>query len=248
MDATYIGFDFGGPHITYAANKYASITDRRLRTIFLRGDGQKIPLADASVDVVAFSEVIEHLLQPELAVWEIARVLKPNGVLIMTTNNASEVPTRTPLSHLFAWIEKGLGADHPRLISWRPWVWPQPVDPALLPEGTPEVHLPHTHHIQAETRDMFAAAGLDTFHWSTFEFPPPQSATAQLLDKRGSTGRRVVDVIERVAQRTPGIRRLGTHLFMVARKTGQPVSDTPPPGIWPGPFSAEGRIGSRTFA
>jgi len=246
-DATYIGFDFGGPHIEYASKKYKDITDRRLETIFLRGDGQKIPLADSSVDVVAFSEVIEHLLQPELAVWEIARVLKPSGVLIMTTNNASEVPTRSPLSHLFAWIEKGLGADHPRLISWRPWVWPQPVDPALVPEGSPEIHLPHTHHIQAETRRMFAGAGLETFQWSTFEFPPPQSVTAQLLDKRGPTGRRVVDLIEWVAQRTPGIRRLGAHLFMVARKTREPVSPTPPPGTWPGPFSAEGRVGSRSF-
>jgi len=94
---------------------------------------------------------------------------------------------------------------------------------------------------------MFAGAGLETFQWSTFEFPPPQSVTAQLLDKRGPTGRRVVDLIEWVAQRTPGIRRLGAHLFMVARKTREPVSPTPPPGTWPGPFSAEGRVGSRSF-
>src|SRR5438046_8130918 len=132
VDATYIGFDFGGPHIEYASKKYKDITDRRLCAVFLRGDGQQIPLADSSVDVVAFSEVIEHLLQPELAVWEIARVLKPNGVLIITTNNPSEVPTRSPLSHMVAWIEKSVGADHPRLSSVRPWVRREHVDRELL--------------------------------------------------------------------------------------------------------------------
>jgi SAM-dependent methyltransferase len=196
-----------------------------------------MPFADATVDVVVLSEVIEHLLQPELAVWEITRVLKPGGVLVMTTNNASEVPLRSPSSHAFAWLEKAFGAEYPSLISLRPWVWPYPVDRELLPEGSPDVYLPHTHHIMAETRGMFAAAGLDTFQWSTFEFPPPQAASAVWLDKRGATGRRIVDVIEAVAQRTPLVRRLGCHVFMLARKTGDPVSATPPPGVWPGPFS-----------
>jgi ubiquinone/menaquinone biosynthesis C-methylase UbiE len=237
LDATYVGFDFGGHHIEYAAKKYADITDRRLRTVFARGDGQKMPIADASVDVVVLSEVIEHLLQPELAVWEISRVLKPGGILLMTTNNASEVPLRSPLSHLFAWLEKAFGAEYPKLISLRPWLWPWRVDRDLLPEGSPDVYLPHTHHIMAETRAMFAAAGLDTFRWTTFEFPPPQAASAVWLDKRGRLGRSMVDGIEWVATRTPLVRRLGCHVFMRARKTRDPVAPTPPPGIWPGPFS-----------
>jgi SAM-dependent methyltransferase len=237
VDATYVGFDFGGHHIEYAAKKYADITDRKLATVFARGDAQKMPFTDASADVVVFSEVIEHLLQPELAVWEIARVLKPGGVLVMTTNNASEVPLRSPLSNPLAWLEKAFGADHPKLISLRPWVWPWPVDRELLPEGSPDVYLPHTHHIMGETRAMFGAAGLDTFEWSTFEFPPPQAASAQWLDKRGAAGRKAVDAIEWVAQRTPLVWRLGCHVFMRARKVSDPVSSTPPPGVWPGPFS-----------
>lgn len=236
-NATYVGFDFGGHHVEYAAKRFADIRST-LRVAFARGDAQGMPFADSSMDVVVMSEVIEHLLQPELAVWEIARVLRPGGIFIMTTNNASEVPLRSPLSHLFAWLEKALGADHPRLISLRPWVWPVPVDRELLPEGSPDVYLPHTHHIQAETRRMFAAAGLETFRWSTFEFPPPQAATARMLEERGATGRRIVDGIEWIAERTPVLRRLGCHLFMLARKTGVPVTAVPPAGVWPGPFSS----------
>lgn len=236
LDAHYVGIDFGGPHIRYAANKLAG-KSARLRASLGRADGEALPFRDASVDVVVFSEVIEHLMRPERAVWEIARVLRPGGVLVMTTNNASEVPLRSPLSHAFAWAEKAIGADHPALISNRPWVWPEPLDPAILPPGSPPVYIPHTHHIQAETRRLFEAAGLRTFEWSTFEFPPPQSKTAQWLDSKDEIGKRLVDAIEAVCQHTPVIRRLGCHLFMLARKTGDPISLRPPANVWPGPFS-----------
>lgn len=238
VDAFYVGIDFGGHHITYAAKKLAAV-DSRLGHGLLRGDAERLPLADDSVDIVVFSEVIEHLLRPERAVWELARVLRPGGVVVMTTNNASEVPLRSPASHPIAWLEKMVAADHPKLMSLRPWVWPEPVDRDLLglPPDAPEVYLPHTHHIPAETSEMFATAGLSLVDWSTFEFPPPQSGLAAWLDRRGHRGRQAVDRLEALCRRLPGVRRLGTHLFMIFRKTADPVFASPPRGVWPGPFS-----------
>ena len=236
LDASYVGLDFGGHHVSYAAKKLADL-DVPLRSVVARGDGERLPFPDASFDVVVMSEVIEHLLRPEVSVWEVARVLRPGGVYVMTTNNASEVPLRSPLSHLFAWLEKALGAYRPGLISRRPWVWPVPVDRELLDEGEPDIYLPHTHHIQAQTRDLFAAAGLETFHFSTFEFPPPQSAIDRALYTRGELGRQAVELIEVVARAIPLVNRLGCHLFMLARKVGAPVAPAPPAGVWPGPFS-----------
>jgi SAM-dependent methyltransferase len=236
---TYVGMDFGGPHILYAKKKYAdhAASDGSMRTVFVRGDGEKLPFSDGTFDVVVMSEVIEHLLRPDVAVWEISRVLKPGGVYVMTTNNASEVPCRTPLSHPFAWLEKALGAYRPAMISLRPWVWPERVDPDLLPDGSEDVYLPHTHHIFAQTRDMFAAAGLDNVSWKTFEFPPPQSRSAAWFERRGDLGLRLVDALEAVAIRTPLIKRLGCHVFIVSRKTRQPRTPQPE-GVWPGPLSA----------
>lgn len=236
LDAHYVGADFGGHHVRFAASKHRAGSGR-LAVRFVRADGERLPVADGVVDVVVMSEVIEHLLRPELSVWEVARVLRPGGVYVMTTNNASEVPLRSPLTHLFAWLEKALGARRPGLISRRPWVWPVPVDRALLGDGGPDVYLPHTHHIAGETARMLAAAGLETVRVSTFEFPPPQSASAAWLDRRGAAGRRAADGIEAVARRTPLLKRMGCHLFLVARKTGAPTAIAPPPGVWPGPFS-----------
>jgi ubiquinone/menaquinone biosynthesis C-methylase UbiE len=234
-DASYIGVDFGGHHIESAAKRHRD-GGGVLRRTFLRGDGEHLPLADASVDVVVFTEVIEHLLRPELAVWEIARVLRPGGVLVMTTNNASEMPLRFPLSDPGAFLEKAIGFKHERLISHRPWVWPEPVSSAVLDEGVAAAWVPHTWHKQGETRRMFAAAGLQTIRATTFEFPPPQSRTAAWFDRHGERGQRLVDVLEAICTSLPLVNRLGCHLMMVARRTDGGLP-SPPPGIWPGPFS-----------
>ena len=236
IDATYVGLDLPDHHLAFAASSFRA---RRmtLDTAWARGNGELLPFPDAAFDVVVMTEVIEHLLRPELAVWEVARVLKPGGTYVMTTNNASEVPLRSPLTHALAWLEKAAGATRPALISLRPWVWPEPVHESLLPPGSSPVYLPHTHHIYGETRALFSAAGLDTFDWFTFEFPPPQAASTAWLERRGQRGRQAVDVIESVARHTPGVRRLGCHLFMVARRSDRPIAAAPPPGVWPGPFS-----------
>lgn len=234
LPVNYVGLDYGDHHITSAAERHDVVS--RLQASFVRGDAERLPFADASFDVVVWSEVIEHLMRPELAVWEVARVLRTDGHLVMTTNNASEMPLRFPLSDPGAFLEKALGFRHDALISHRPWVWPWPVDRALLPEGSPDVWLPHTWHKQAETARVLAAAGLDTVSASTFEFPPPQSASARWLDARGPLGRRLVDALEAACQATPLLNRLGCHLLLVARRSAAPVT-APPPGVWPGPFS-----------
>jgi SAM-dependent methyltransferase len=58
-------------------------------TYTIRGEltGVGLPFAAASADAVLFSEVIEHLVDPDAALDEIRRVLRPGGHLMLSTPN-----------------------------------------------------------------------------------------------------------------------------------------------------------------
>jgi SAM-dependent methyltransferase len=53
----------------------------------VQGDLQRLPIADASVEVVANLQVIEHLHDQPGFISECARVLRPAGTLLMSTPN-----------------------------------------------------------------------------------------------------------------------------------------------------------------
>ncbi|MEU7578939.1 class I SAM-dependent methyltransferase [Streptomyces sp. NPDC041068] len=55
-----------------------------------------LPFADGAADAVLFSEVIEHLVDPDSALDELRRVLRPGGHLMLSTPN------------LAAWYNRGL--------------------------------------------------------------------------------------------------------------------------------------------
>ena len=55
-----------------------------------------LPVADGAADVVIMSELIEHLVDPDGAIAEVRRVLRPGGSLLLSTPN------------LAAWYNRGL--------------------------------------------------------------------------------------------------------------------------------------------
>jgi SAM-dependent methyltransferase len=48
---------------------------------------ERLPFADGEFDVVLSTQVIEHLLDVQAGVDELARVLRPGGALVLTTDN-----------------------------------------------------------------------------------------------------------------------------------------------------------------
>ena len=54
---------------------------------FLCASGDRLPFPDASVDVVVFNHIYEHVVDPVAVVADIARVLKPGGAVYLGLGN-----------------------------------------------------------------------------------------------------------------------------------------------------------------
>ena len=68
--------------------RYASAPcNRQARVRFLCADATRIPFADASFDAVTMFDVIEHIPDDSRAMAEVFRVLRPGGVLLVSTPN-----------------------------------------------------------------------------------------------------------------------------------------------------------------
>lgn len=59
------------------------------RADILLGNGLGLPFADASFDVITSFETLEHLHERSTFLTELHRVLKPGGVLLLSTPNAN---------------------------------------------------------------------------------------------------------------------------------------------------------------
>jgi len=77
-------------HCDYKTQDFSQLTDsRQMRTghygkIDFISDVLEIPVADGSFDVVICTEVLEHVPEPIRLIKELARILRPNGRLILT--------------------------------------------------------------------------------------------------------------------------------------------------------------------
>ncbi len=58
---------------------------------FVLADAERLPLKDASFDIVVSMWVMEHLLRPRDAINEMLRVLKPGGLMLLATPNPRSI-------------------------------------------------------------------------------------------------------------------------------------------------------------
>jgi SAM-dependent methyltransferase len=86
-DRTVVGVDYDAP-TAIAANRQLGRSDGAGTLRFAAMDGARIGLRDGAVDYACSSHIIEHFLNPERHVAEIARVLSPGGTAFFLTPNA----------------------------------------------------------------------------------------------------------------------------------------------------------------
>jgi SAM-dependent methyltransferase len=69
------------------AMNFLRLAPRDIRMPLVQADATQLPFADSSFDGVICSETIEHIPRDDGVVSEIARVLQPRGVLLVTVPN-----------------------------------------------------------------------------------------------------------------------------------------------------------------
>jgi SAM-dependent methyltransferase len=88
--AEVVGVDVSEAALAHARTTYRSLSNLR----FEAGSCARLPLADASVDVAVSFETIEHIGEQEAFLDELARVLRPDGILILSSPNRAEYSDR----------------------------------------------------------------------------------------------------------------------------------------------------------
>jgi ubiquinone/menaquinone biosynthesis C-methylase UbiE len=79
---TAVGVDLDPESVHHAAVRYTG-----MNVAFRAGDCTQIPAADASFDLVVSFETIEHLAEQERMLVELRRVLRPDGLLVISSPN-----------------------------------------------------------------------------------------------------------------------------------------------------------------
>lgn len=95
------GVDIAEDASIFAQRKYANITNLE----FQRADINALPFENDAFDVITCFETIEHVDSPETAIEELSRVLKPNGVLFVSTPNKENYSARFDYDNPFHKME-----------------------------------------------------------------------------------------------------------------------------------------------
>ena len=85
--ADYTGVDLSDVAVALAQQAFPEFTYRQMNAC-------QLDFEDSTFDTVIAKEAIEHLLEPALALTEWHRVLKPGGVLVLTTPNRDSLHLR----------------------------------------------------------------------------------------------------------------------------------------------------------
>ncbi|MDJ0733708.1 MAG: class I SAM-dependent methyltransferase [Nostocaceae cyanobacterium] len=96
----------------------------------VEGSAMNLPFEDASFDIIATHQAIEHIPNPQQAIMEMIRVLKPGGTLCIVA------PNLLSLGHSFRGITKYVWQNRPvKNIFWRSPDMPKHPGGNTLPEA-----------------------------------------------------------------------------------------------------------------
>ncbi len=95
--ASVVGADLSADAVAHARAAYAGIPNLS----FVQAPCTKLPLEDASADLFISFETVEHIREQEAFLDEIARVLAPDGLLLLSCPNKREYSDRRGFDNEF---------------------------------------------------------------------------------------------------------------------------------------------------
>lgn len=105
-----IGLDISESALTVARHQGLSV---------LRGRASRLCVPDDAFDIVTIWEVIEHVLDPAYLLSEIHRVLKPNGILLLSTPNGQSLQACFWRDNWFGWeVPRHVQIFSPSTLRW----------------------------------------------------------------------------------------------------------------------------------
>jgi SAM-dependent methyltransferase len=136
------------------------------------GDAASLPFEDASFDVVLSRYSAHHWQRPQAAVHEIVRVLKPNGVFILSDIVAPENPLLDTFLQTIEYLRDNSHVRDYRIAEWSAWFeeaglqphidseWVLPLEftPWVKRMATPESHVSIIRKLFAEASAEIQAA------------------------------------------------------------------------------------------
>ena len=87
--------------VDYSAHALAEVRERQPSAPLVRADAARLPFADESFDLVVSFETVEHVADACALVRAIRRVLKPGGLLVLSTPNRAFGPPERHTSNPF---------------------------------------------------------------------------------------------------------------------------------------------------
>jgi ubiquinone/menaquinone biosynthesis C-methylase UbiE len=91
-----VGIDISKEAVAHASEKY-----RKDNLQYIAASGTQMPLPDASFDFIVSFEMIEHIHEQEAFLREVNRLLKPDGVFLISSPNRPEYTDKTGYKNEF---------------------------------------------------------------------------------------------------------------------------------------------------
>lgn len=114
---------------------------------FIKVDNEELPLEGSFFDIVVYNHVIEHVPNQQKHLDEIARVLKPGGIVYLATPNKYGPMDPHYKLPLISWLPRSLAALYLKTVRSKQWDI-YPVSPWRIKQLTAEKF--ESHNLTAE--------------------------------------------------------------------------------------------------